>query len=632
MFYIKLLRKIFFSLSMICIVQVFAGGDKAAQKYQEDMQLAKYYMERTMYEDAKKLLVEMNKNSPDNKEIMIMLMQANMYSKQYKEVLAWSDKVMALQVDLPPFVFLIRGDAAVQVQQDSIAIEAYSKLVNMPTAPIAIKSKAEKAYTTILFQQQQKRNPKNIVLKNFSEIINTSMDEYYPVLTADGQSILFTRMDGRQEDVYLAQKDATSWMITPLEALNTPDNEGAATLTTDGKMIFYTACNRTDGMGSCDIFYALRQGNGQWMNAGGIGKPINTSSWESQPFYHTQLRTLFFSAIRDGGSGGRDIWYSTLDTNNKWSLPANMGSVINSAGDEETPYLHPDGVTLYFASNGHQGMGAKDIFMSRKQPDGSWGTPVNMGYPINTPKDESGFFVSTEGKNAYMASARDSGKGRLDIYSLELPESLRPQPATYLSIKVQDKETYKTLSSNFQIIDITDNKVILSGTTDHEGKIVTPLPAGKNYMLLIDKNAYLPYSENFAFAAPENYLPYEKNILLSPLREGNVFILKNVFFDVNSFVLDNKSNAELDKLVEYLKKNPALRLEVSGHTDNTGSAVSNQLLSENRAKSVVSYLVSKGIDAGRLQYKGYGDTKPIANNSSEEGKSQNRRTECKILK
>lgn len=617
---------------MICIVQVFAGGDKAAQKYQEDMQLAKYYMERTMYEDAKKLLVEMNKNSPDNKEIMIMLMQANMYSKQYKEVLAWSDKVMALQVDLPPFVFLIRGDAAVQVQQDSIAIEAYSKLVNMPTAPIAIKSKAEKAYTTILFQQQQKRNPKNIVLKNFSEIINTSMDEYYPVLTADGQSILFTRMDGRQEDVYLAQKDATSWMITPLEALNTPDNEGAATLTTDGKMIFYTACNRTDGMGSCDIFYALRQGNGQWMNAGGIGKPINTSSWESQPFYHTQLRTLFFSAIRDGGSGGRDIWYSTLDTNNKWSLPANMGSVINSAGDEETPYLHPDGVTLYFASNGHQGMGAKDIFMSRKQPDGSWGTPVNMGYPINTPKDESGFFVSTEGKNAYMASARDSGKGRLDIYSLELPESLRPQPATYLSIKVQDKETYKTLSSNFQIIDITDNKVILSGTTDHEGKIVTPLPAGKNYMLLIDKNAYLPYSENFAFAAPENYLPYEKNILLSPLREGNVFILKNVFFDVNSFVLDNKSNAELDKLVEYLKKNPALRLEVSGHTDNTGSAVSNQLLSENRAKSVVSYLVSKGIDAGRLQYKGYGDTKPIANNSSEEGKSQNRRTECKILK
>lgn len=617
---------------MICIVQVFAGGDKAAQKYQEDMQLAKYYMERTMYEDAKKLLVEMNKNSPDNKEIMIMLMQANMYSKQYKEVLAWSDKVMALQVDLPPFVFLIRGDAAVQVQQDSIAIEAYSKLVNMPTAPIAIKSKAEKAYTTILFQQQQKRNPKNIVLKNFSEIINTSMDEYYPVLTADGQSILFTRMDGRQEDVYLAQKDATSWMITPLEALNTPDNEGAATLTTDGKMIFYTACNRTDGMGSCDIFYALRQGNGQWMNAGGIGKPINTSSWESQPFYHTQLRTLFFSAIRDGGSGGRDIWFSTLDTNNKWSLPANMGSVINSAGDEETPYLHPDGVTLYFASNGHQGMGAKDIFMSRKQPDGSWGTPVNMGYPINTPKDESGFFVSTEGKNAYLASARDSGKGRLDIYSLELPESLRPQPATYLSIKVQDKETYKTLSSNFQIIDITDNKVILSGTTDHEGKIVTPLPAGKNYMLLIDKNAYLPYSENFAFAAPENYLPYEKNILLSPLREGNVFILKNVFFDVNSFVLDNKSNAELDKLVEYLKKNPALRLEVSGHTDNTGSAVSNQLLSENRAKSVVSYLVSKGIDAGRLQYKGYGDTKPIANNSSEEGKSQNRRTECKILK
>lgn len=617
--------------SLCCINFVFASNDKNHQKLEEQLQTAKYYLERTMYEDAKKLLVELDKNNTGNKDIQIMLMQVNMFSKQYKDVILWSDKILSNNDDLPPFVFMMRGDAALQLQQYEIAKEAYEKLMAMANTPTSMRNKATKEYNTLNFQLEQMKSPQNIVLKNFSTDINTSLDEYYPVLTADGNTFIFTRMDGRQEDIYLAKNINNTWITSPVDALNTSDNEGAATLSTDGKMIFFTACNRMDGLGSCDIFYALQQGNGQWMNAGGIGKPINSSSWESQPFYHTQLRTLYFSAIKEGGSGARDIWYSSLDANNHWTTPVNMGAVINSSGDEETPFLHPDGVTLYFASTGHQGMGGKDIFMSRKNPDGTWTKPLNMGYPLNTPKDESGFFVSTDGKNAYIASARDSGKGRLDVYTFELPEIFRPQPASYLSLNIKDIETHKLLAANYQLMDIVADTKVFSGTTDNEGKIVTPLPAGKEYMLIIDKSNYLPYSENFAMITPKDYAPYEKTIYLSPIKKGNTFILKNVFFAVNAYDLDSKSFAELDNLVDYLQKNPTLHLEISGHTDNTGNLQANKLLSENRAKSVVNYLISKGINANRLEFKGYGDTKPIADNATEEGKSQNRRTECKLI-
>lgn len=617
--------------SLCCINFVFASNDKNHQKLEEQLQTAKYYLERTMYEDAKKLLVELDKNNTGNKDIQIMLMQVNMFSKQYKDVILWSDKILSNNDDLPPFVFMMRGDAALQLQQYEIAKQAYEKLMAMANTSTSMRNKATKEYNTLNFQLEQMKSPQNIVLKNFSTDINTSLDEYYPVLTADGNTFIFTRMDGRQEDIYLAKNINNTWITSPVDALNTSDNEGAATLSTDGKMIFFTACNRMDGLGSCDIFYALQQGNGQWMNAGGIGKPINSSSWESQPFYHTQLRTLYFSAIKEGGSGARDIWYSSLDANNHWTTPVNMGAIINSSGDEETPFLHPDGVTLYFASTGHQGMGGKDIFMSRKNPDGTWTKPLNMGYPLNTPKDESGFFVSTDGKNAYIASARDSGKGRLDVYTYELPEIFRPQPASYLSLNIKDIETHKLLAANYQLMDIVADTKVFSGTTDNEGKIVTPLPAGKEYMLIIDKSNYLPYSENFAMITPKDYAPYEKTIYLSPIKKGNTFILKNVFFAVNAYDLDSKSFAELDNLVDYLQKNPTLHLEISGHTDNTGNLQANKLLSENRAKSVVNYLISKGINANRLEFKGYGDTKPIADNATEEGKSQNRRTECKLI-
>jgi outer membrane protein OmpA-like peptidoglycan-associated protein len=631
MFYIKSIKLFLVIGSLCCINFVFASNDKNHQKLEEQLQTAKYYLERTMYEDAKKLLVELDKNNTGNKDIQIMLMQVNMFSKQYKDVILWSDKILSNNDDLPPFVFMMRGDAALQLQQYEIAKQAYEKSMAMPNTPTSMRNKATKEYNTLNFQLEQMRSPQNIVLKNFSTDINTSLDEYYPVLTADGNTFIFTRMDGRQEDIYLAKYINNIWVANPVDALNTPDNEGAASITTDGKMIFYTACNRMDGLGSCDIFYAMQQGNGEWMNAGGIGKPINSSSWESQPFYHTQLRTLYFSAIREGGSGGRDIWYSTLDANNHWTTPLNMGAVINSSGDEETPFLHPDGVTLYFASTGHQGMGGKDIFMSKKNPDGTWTNPLNMGYPLNTPKDESGFFVSTDGKNAYIASTRDSGKGRLDVYTFELPEVFRPQPASYLSLNIKDIETHKLLAADYQIMDIVADTKVFSGTTDNEGKIVTPLPAGKEYMLIIDKSNYLPYSENFAMITPKDYAPYEKTIYLSPIKKGNTFILKNVFFAVNAYDLDSKSFAELDNLVDYLQKNPTLHLEISGHTDNTGNLQANKLLSENRAKSVVNYLISKGINANRLEFKGYGDTKPIADNATEEGKSQNRRTECKLI-
>ncbi len=610
----------------------FAGGDKNADKIQEQLQTAKYYIDRTMYEDAKKILEKLIISSPQNKDAQVMLVQTYMVLKDYQKSFDITTSLIKNTNDLPAFVVQARADAAMKLKNFVDAKSSFILLSNLPQANTYLKNYAKKNIEKLNFIDDAMSHPKNISLKNIDTAINTVLDEYYPVMTADGRQLLFTQMDGRQEDMFIAYKNTdNTWTIKNLNTLNTPSNEGAASISTDGKMIFFTACNRPDGLGSCDIYYSFLQPNNEFSISSGIGTPINSSAWESQPFYHTQQKMLFFSSNRSGSVGGKDIWMSTLGADNTWQIPTNLGVNVNTDGDEETPFLHPDGVTLYFASNGHLGMGGKDIFMSKKQLDGTWSKPVNLGYPLNSINDENSLFVSTDGQKAYLASTRDSGFGRLDIYELDLPIESRPIPVTYLSASIIEDSSKAAITATFQIIDLATNTVLLSGNTNALGKLLVPLPAGKDYMLAVNKHCYLPYSENFKLIENIHYKPYEMLISLKKPKNGNVFILRNVFFNTNEFALDKKSNIELDKLVNFLKTNPKIKLEISGHTDNTGDKVKNQKLSESRAKSVVEYLISKGITKERLVFKGYGDSQPIATNDTEEGKSQNRRTECKMI-
>ena len=507
------------------------------------------------------------------------------------------------------------------------------------------KQMMEKVIMDGKFALNAMSHPVEFTPVNLGENVNTKYDEYWPSLTSDEEILVFTRnipinpdnpmiFHNRQEDIfYSISKDGQWQKAEPMGIpINTEDNEGAQFITSDGKRMFFTACNRDDGLGKCDIYMSEKLGNG-WSIPVNLGEPINSSFSEKQPSLTSDGKTLYFSSNRPGGKGGMDIWVSTLNTKGKWGVPINLGDSINTPMDEISPYVHPDNQTLYFSSNGWPGMGGYDLYYSRRKPTNppTWTRAVNLGYPINTFSDEFGLIVNANGDHAYFSSDRIPEKGK-DIYTFELYGQARPVQVSYLKGKVYDAETKAPLDAQFELIDLKTSKTINQATANKfSGEFLVCIPTNNNYALNVSKKGYLFYSENFTLIGKDNTKPFLKDIPLQSMKAGNKVVLKNIFFETNSFELKLESTAELNKIIQFLNDNPNLKIEISGHTDNVGGDVVNQKLSENRAKAVVDYLVSKGISATRLISKGYGKTQPIANNNTEEGRALNRRTEFKII-
>lgn len=521
------------------------------------------------------------------------------------------------------------------------AIGNYQTFLTKKRVNPKIRERAERYLKNAEFGVVAKEKPVPFEPVNLGEAINTDDYEYFPVLTADEQTLVFTRnkrmMGGMdyQEDFYVSFANGDEWApaMNLGKPINTDDNEGAQTITADGKQLFFIGCNRKTGLGSCDIYRSLRNGK-KWGEPENLGSPVNSSKWESQPSVSSDGKTLYFVSNRSGGLGGMDIWVTQLAPNGEWSVPRNLGDVINTPYSEETPFIHPDGKTLYFTSDGHPGMGEKDIYVTRKDSIGNWSTPKNLGYPINTWNDEQGLFVAASGENAYFSSDRKGGFGKLDIYSFKLYEAARPDKVTYVKGIVKDKVTGKPLSAKFELIDLETSEVVIeSGSDPVNGSFLVTLPVNHNYALNVSKEKYLFYSEHFSL--PESHdisKPYRMDVDLQPIEYGEKVVLKNIFFETASYELLPKSQVELDKLVAFMNNNPTIRIEIGGHTDNVGKPSDNQLLSENRAKSVRSYLIDHEIAEGRIQYKGYGEEQPVDTNETAEGRANNRRTEFKVLK
>jgi outer membrane protein OmpA-like peptidoglycan-associated protein len=304
---------------------------------------------------------------------------------------------------------------------------------------------------------------------------------------------------------------------------------------------------------------------------------------------------------------------------------------INTSGDDQCPFIHADNQTLYFTSSGLPGYGGNDLFLTRRGPDGKWGKPENLGYPINTINDEGTLFIAANGITAYYASDRSDSRGSHDIYSFELRPGIRPIKTLWVKGRVTDKKTMQGLLSSVELIDLSTKQLITNLQTDDSGHYMVTLPLGKDYAFSINRKGYLFYSDNFLMSGLTPDTTYEKNIALQPLEVNASVVLKNIFFDVNKAELKPASQSELDRLIQLLNDNPALKIEVSGHTDNAGKPSDNLVLSNNRARAVVNYLISKNIAAARLVAKGYGETQPIADNKSEEGKAMNRRTGIRVI-
>jgi outer membrane protein OmpA-like peptidoglycan-associated protein len=423
--------------------------------------------------------------------------------------------------------------------------------------------------------------------------------------------------------------------------INTQMNEGAATISADGKTIIFTACEQNgvysygrNGYGSCDLFFTRRKGN-RWSNPVNLGPPINTSNWESQPSLSADGETLYFvRGVRRALRRESDIYVSTLDKEGYWTNPKKLPPTINTEEAEESVFIHPNGKNLYFASRGHVGMGGSDIFMSTLDENQEWGPAINLGYPINTYKDENSLLVGPDGEIGYFASDREGGFGGLDIYGFPMPEEIKPEPVTYFKGLVYDSLSKQLLGAQIELIDMASSKVIKNGHSNGStGEFFLTLSPHRDYIINVSKDGYLFYSD--AFLSQKNFdrlKPFIKNIPLLPIEVGSSIVLKNIFFETDKSNLKQESFIELKKLQKFLQHNPKISIEIAGHTDNIGSYDYNKELSGNRAKAVYEYLVGEGISAERLSYKGYSYDKPIAPNDTEEGRAQNRRTEFIIIR
>jgi outer membrane protein OmpA-like peptidoglycan-associated protein/tetratricopeptide (TPR) repeat protein len=481
-----------------------------------------------------------------------------------------------------------------------------------------------------------KNNPnKNYVFApvNLGDGINSAESEYFPSLPIIGNEIVFTRrINNFNEDFFIAGKDTAGWeQARRLRgSINTPQNEGAQNISQDGLWLVFTACNREDGRGGCDLYISYLSKEG-WSEATNLGSTVNTEAWDSQPCLSPDKRDLYFASRRPGGYGGSDIYVSHLQPNGRWSEPENLGPSINTPADESSPFIHADNQTLYFTSNGLPGYGEQDIFVVSKEVSGKWSQPRNLGYPINTINHEGTLFIAADGKTAYYSSDRSDSRGGLDIYSFELREDIRPSKTLWVQGKVFDKKTSAGLPSAVELTDLATGQMISKVQTDEQGNYLITLPVGKNYAFSVNRRGYLFYSDNYPLKGKSPDSTYQKDIPLQPIEVNAAVVLRNIFFDVNKYDLKSESQVELTRLVQLLNDNPGLRIQIEGHTDNVGSAADNQKLSDNRARSVVAYLVSKGIPASRLTAKGFGATKPIASNDTEEGRAKNRRTELKVI-
>ena len=623
---------------LFLIVFAFQCGPAVAQsrkavKYYEK---ARAEASNQRFEEALAYLQKSLKASPDY--MAALELTADIYQVQQKADKAIHYYQQALSAKEVPFLHYKLALAAYGFGRYEMALDHFQYYKQQRRALKSIKKKAERYIASCRFALEAMRNPVPYEPTNLGDSINTDELEYLPSLSTDGHFLVFTHRktsgDKIDEDFYYSERIDGAWSAArKMEGyLNTSRNEGAQCISADGKTLFFTSCWKDDGYGSCDLYYSAHLGDGYWSQPRNLGPLVNSEHWDSQPSIAADGKTLYFISNRPGGRGDTDIWKTTLNSRGEWSKPENLGSTINTAMKEESPFMHWDNQTLYFASQGHMGMGGTDFFMSRSVADTAWTRPHNLGYPVNTSADEFSLIVAADGKTGYFASDHiDHGQGGMDLYTFQLPEESRAIEVAYVKGRVLNSLTSKGKRVSIEVADLHTGERFVETTSDENGHYFITLPVNKEYALNIVEKDYQLYSEHFSLR-PDANKAFQMNIKLQPIRIGGIIALKNIFYETNSYALKSESFAELNKVLAFLKANPTVHIEVSGHTDNKGSDALNKKLSQNRALSVFNYLKEKGIDEKRLSYKGYGASEPVASNDTEEGRQLNRRTELKIIR
>ena len=569
------------------------------------------------------------------------LTYANM--KQNAKAIEVYEKGLALANELrlqKPFwydlgeLYLLTGDY-------EKAMKVLSAFVNNETQSKPRIDRATMLFRSAEFALKNKNATSAYPLRPLSDTVNCFVLQYFPALTADQKQLIFTRREGNDpndtEDLVVSKKNDRGRWTTPVSIsknINTRLNEGTCTISADGRKLIFTSCAGRDGIGSCDLYESRKIGD-DWTVPTNLGRNVNSMDWESQPSLSADGRTLYFVSDRRAGLGRNDIWMSTLGEDGRWTKAVNAGKGVNSQFDEMSPFIHANNRTLFFASNGLPGFGGYDIFYVEKD-SATWSAPKNFGAPLNDHYDQYSLFITADGKKGYYAHEEDlpNGHSRSKIYEIDIPaENQMKYRSNYVQGIIRDKDDQHPLKAKVELINIGSNAIESLVESDSvNGEYLMVLTQGANYALYINKVGYLFKSYNFNYSEVRDFQPIVVNIDLEKVKEGSVAVLNNIFFDVDKYELQQRSASELQKIVRFLNENPGIRVQISGHTDNSGAADYNRQLSEKRALSVYNYLVKSGVDKKRLTTKGFGPDKPVASNDTDEGRQQNRRIEFRIVK
>ncbi|AQG78668.1 flagellar motor protein MotB [Spirosoma montaniterrae] len=622
---------------------LYAQSAKAKQLYDQSIKL---FGERRANE-AIPFMEQALKEDPNFADAHLKLGQLYEFTKRYEPAITAYRNAVRLQPDSPASgaAYQSLSNTLLRLGRYSEAIPYLEKFQTLFAAQSAQGQRIARQLETARFGQDALQHPQTVDPKPLSSVLQTTPSQYFPVLTADEQTLVFTVLKPEgDEDLMTASFNGETWSppISLSPNINTPENEGTPSLSADGRMLVFTACQGRKGFGSCDLYVSRKTGD-SWSTPDNLGPTVNTRYYESQPALSADGRQLYFVSDRPGGRGRRDIWRSDLDATGNWTEPVNLGESVNTPQNEASPFLHANGQSLFFASDGHVGMGGYDLFVSDFDVSSGWSAPSNLGYPINTSEDQASLFVAANGTRAYYSyeEQKEGVSQKSRLYAFDLPETLRERvkPVSYLKGIIADARTKKPLPATVELIDLKTNAVVSRVQADAQtGQYTAILPTGGEYALYVNMPGYLFKSLSFDFTQRTKgersvgtgvalSVPLEPAVSGATAKET----LNNLFFETGRYDLADKSRTELDRLSAFLKANPAVKVEISGHTDDRGDAAANLTLSQKRAQSVVAYLTGAGIDAGRIRAVGYGKTRPLAPNTSDENRRQNRRIEWRVL-
>lgn len=631
----------FIILGSLVVSQYSLAQDKKAQELYN--QAIKLFGERKANE-AIPFMEQAIKQDPGYTDAYLKLGQLYEFTKRYEGAVTAYRNAVRLQPDSPASgaAYQALSTTLMRLGRYAEALPYLEKFQSRFAPQSAQAQRIGRQIESARFGVEAMQHPQPVDPKPLSTVLQTTPSQYFPVLTADEQTLVFTALKAEgDEDLMTATFNGETWSppvpLSPM--INTPDNEGTASLSADGRMLVFTACQGRKGFGSCDLYLSRKTGN-DWSAPENLGPAINTHFYESQPSLSADGRRLYFISDRPGGQGRRDIWRSDLAADGTWLDPVNIGRPVNTPFNEASPFIHANGQILFFASEGHTGMGGYDLFIADSTQTG-WAVPTNLGYPINTAEDQASLFVAANGKRAYYSfeEQKDGVSQKSRLYTFDLPESLRERvkPVSYLKGTIADAKTKKPLAAIVELIDLKTNQTISRVQADAQtGQYTAVLPAGSEYALYVSVPGYLFKSLSFDFtqkSAHDSASGMALNVPLEPAVAGETAkeTLNNLFFESGRYDLADKSRTELDRLSAFMKANPSVTIEIAGHTDDRGEAAANLALSQKRAQAVVAYLAKAGVAPGRIRAVGYGKTKPLVPNSTDENRRLNRRIEWRVL-